>query len=85
MVTVHQREPTRSAARARSVKFTALTYIRLPKAPNAWQERSESQTKTMKSSQAGVSKKLRQLRLIGDKRRERVVRDHRAALRDGHL
>ena len=33
-----------AAARVRSIKFGGLNYIRLPKAPNAWQARSETQT-----------------------------------------
>ena len=37
-VPVHRRGPSRSAARARNLDFTALAYIRLPKAPNAWEE-----------------------------------------------
>ncbi|HYM76086.1 MAG TPA: J domain-containing protein [Candidatus Dormibacteraeota bacterium] len=35
---VHRRGPSRSAARARKINFTGLAYIRLPKAPNAWEE-----------------------------------------------
>jgi len=39
---VHRSGPTRSAARARTLDFRRLAYVRLPKAPNAWEERSRA-------------------------------------------
>lgn len=43
IVPVHLRIPSRSAARARSLNFRSLAYVRLPKAPNSWQELSRGQ------------------------------------------
>ena len=43
-VPVHRRGPSRSAGRARNLNFTGLEYIRLPKAPNAWEEPSRGQS-----------------------------------------
>jgi hypothetical protein len=40
---VPRRGPVRSAARARNLDFGKLAYVRLPKAPDAWEERSQSQ------------------------------------------
>jgi len=40
---VPRRGPVRSAARARNLDFGKLDYVRLPKAPDAWEVRSQSQ------------------------------------------
>jgi hypothetical protein len=40
---VHRRGSFRPAARARNLNFAGLEYIRLPKAPNAWEEPSRGQ------------------------------------------
>ena len=40
---VSRKGPVRPAARARNLDFGKLAYVRLPKAPDAWEERSQSQ------------------------------------------
>lgn len=40
---VPQRRPARSAARAQNLDFNKLAYVRLPRAPDPWEERSQSQ------------------------------------------
>ena len=40
---VHSRRANRPASRARTLDFKNLAYIRLPKAPNAWEERAKTQ------------------------------------------
>lgn len=40
---VPRRGPVRSAVRARNLDFGKLAYVRLPKAPEAWEERSQGQ------------------------------------------
>jgi hypothetical protein len=53
LVSVHRRGPTRSTARARNVDFARITYIRLPRAPIAWQERSQDQKGATSVSKTG--------------------------------
>lgn len=43
-VLVHRGRPSRLAVHARNLNFTGLAYIRLPKAPNAWEEPSRGQS-----------------------------------------
>lgn len=40
---VHSRRANRPASNARTLDFKNLAYIRLPKAPNAWEERAKAQ------------------------------------------
>ncbi len=40
---VHSRRANRPASHARTLDFKNLAYIRLPKAPNAWEERTKAQ------------------------------------------
>ena len=42
-VPVHRQRSDRPPARARNLDFSKLAYVRLPKAPDAWEERSQSQ------------------------------------------
>lgn len=47
--------PTRSAARARNLELSRLAYVRLPKAPNVWEERSQAQNEAAGISKTGSS------------------------------
>ncbi len=42
-VPVHRQRSDRPPARARNLDFSKLAYVRLPKAPDVWEERSQSQ------------------------------------------
>ena len=44
---VHSRRAKRPASRARTLDFKNLAYIRLPKAPNAWEERARIQNSSL--------------------------------------
>jgi DnaJ domain len=55
MVPVHWHTKSRSAYRARPLSLENLPYIRLPKAPIAWQERYRTQSETIVDRTASVA------------------------------
>ncbi|MGA8150423.1 MAG: J domain-containing protein [Terriglobales bacterium] len=57
-VPLHRRGPSRSAACARSLNFRSLAYVRLPKAPNTWEEPSRGQTHATAGTATGLPKSV---------------------------